>query len=331
VTRSLPPSESHPGDGPSATPEEPPADVNELGRVDRWIGESREIIGRVLPEIVEDRQRQNTRVDVAEDTYRRLRIEATTLRGELTDLHTEARALRHQMIAIGDSARGAVAQLTEAVRALEELQPGQPKSPAGAAPAPPARRRWRFGALAGWGATAALLLVGALLMQSKPLPLPPPPAAPAPAPSPAPPAAAPTPSDQGPALEPPARPKIARLPEKPSLLPRNEIRRVRVASVSGHELRVVVDYAYDGDHGTNDIFIHAAALEEGDELRHRVPGTSFPFAPIGVGDGSVTISIAKQSDTGPSVSTRVKVCMVSIKSRSAFACQIFPYFKAWDS
>jgi hypothetical protein len=328
VTRPLP-SESDPGSGPSATPEEPGSYGSEIDRVDRWVSESREMIGRVLPEIVEDRRRQSDRVDAAEDIYQRLRREATNLRGELTDLHTEARALRYQVVAIGDSARGAVAQLTEAVRVLEKLQQGQPKPPGASSQEPPARRRGRFGVLAGWGAIAVVLLVGALMIQSKPLP--PAPPAPSPEPSPASPAAEPAPSDQAPVLEPPTRPKVARVPEKPAVLLRNEIRRLRVANVSGHELRVVVDYAYDGDHGTSDVFMHVAALQEGEDLRSRVPGTSFPFAPIGVGDGSVTISIAKQSDTGPSVSTRVKVCMVSIKSRSAFVCQIFPYIKAWDS
>lgn len=301
-------------------------------RVGRWLDESREIIGRVIPEIVEDRLRQSGRVEAAEDSCHRLRQETTSLRHELTELQSDARALRRQLIEIGESARTAVAQLSGAVFALEEMRRRRPEPPAAeVGPTPLVRRtRWGLVALVAAGGSAALILGLALAIHLTPMPSPP--AAPPPL-APPQPAPIPTATEEQPAPEASATPKVARVPvpENPPVRLRNEIRHFRAVNVSGHEMQVVVDYAYAGDHGRSDIFIHAAALEQGDELRSRVPGTSFPFAAISVGDGSATIHITKQSDTGASVSTRVKVCMVSIKSRSAFVCQIFPYLKAWDS
>jgi hypothetical protein len=301
-----------------------------LDRVSRWLDESREIIGRVIPEIVEDRVRQRDRVEAAEDTCHQLRQETTSLRHELTELQSDARALRRQLVEIGESARTAVAQLSGAVLALEEMRRRRAEPPpAAVVPTPPARRsRWWRVALVAAGGSTALVLGLALAIHFTPIPSPPPPrvAPPLPAPIPA-------GTEEQPAPEAPAPAKVARVPvpENPPVRLRNEIRHFRAVNVSGHEIEVVVDYAYAGDHGRSDIFIHAAALEQGEELRSRVPGTSFPFAAIGVGDGSVSIRITKQPDTGASVSTRVKVCMVSIKSRSAFVCQVFPYLKAWDS
>jgi len=304
----------------------------DLRRVSRWLDESREIIGRMIPEIVEDRLRQRGRVEAAEDTCHQLRQETTSLRHELTELQSDARALRRQLVEIGESARTAVAQLSGAVLALEEMRRRRAEPPeAEVGPTPPDRQtRWGQVALVAAGGSAALVLGLALAIHLTPIPSPP--AAP---PRVAPPAPTPIPArtEEQPAPGAPAPAKVARVPvpENPPVRLRNEIRHIRAVNVSGHEIEVVVDYAYAGDHGRSDIFIHAAALEQGEELRSRVPGTSFPFAAIGIGDGSVTIHITKQADTGPSVSTRVKVCMVSIKSRSAFVCQIFPYLKAWDS
>jgi len=287
------------------------------------------MIGRVIPEIVEDRLRQHDRVEAAEESYHRLRHEAASLRRELIQLRGDARALRRQLVEIGTSASSAVARLSETVRALEAIQHWQPRPLAAEARQEPrpARSRRRLATLLAAGTTAALLAVAALMLPSKPVP----PATPAPGPALPQPAAAPPTSDRPPAPEAPAPPEVARLPDKPPTPLRDEIRHFRVVDVSGHEIQVIVDYAYGGDQGTRDVFIHAAALQEGEELRSRVPGTSFPFAPIRVGGGSATISITKQSDTGPSVSTRIKICMVSIRTQAAFVCQTFPYTKAWDS
>ena len=111
--------------------------------------------------------------------------------------------------------------------------------------------------------------------------------------------------------------------------PGNEIRNFRAESVSEREMKVSVDYSYVGDHGVGEIFMHAVALQN-DGWSSRVPGTSFPDTAIGVGEGRATINITKLENTGSAISTHVKVCMVSIRDRSAFVCKNFPYTKSWE-
>jgi hypothetical protein len=114
----------------------------------------------------------------------------------------------------------------------------------------------------------------------------------------------------------------------PLPVPRNEIRRFQAASVSDEEIEVVVDYVYVGDQGEREVFMHAAVLRT-DEWASRVSGTGFPGAAVGVGSGRVTINIRKVPDTGPAISTKVRVCMVSLTRRSAFLCENFDFTKAW--
>jgi hypothetical protein len=94
-------------------------------------------------------------------------------------------------------------------------------------------------------------------------------------------------------------------------------------------MEVTVDYAYVGDRGAKDVFLHAMALQS-DDWASRVPGTSFPDAAIHVGDGSVTIHIRKLPDTPSATSSKVRICMVSLPHRTAFACRTFEYAKAWE-
>jgi hypothetical protein len=110
--------------------------------------------------------------------------------------------------------------------------------------------------------------------------------------------------------------------------PRNAIRNFRALSLSGSEMEVTVDYQYTGTHGSKDVFLHAAALQD-HQWSSRVPGTGFPDARIKVGSGTVTISITKAADTGNATSTRVRACMVSIPTRAAFACETFAFSKDW--
>jgi hypothetical protein len=110
----------------------------------------------------------------------------------------------------------------------------------------------------------------------------------------------------------------------------NAIRDATAVSLADNELQVTVDYAYAGDHGRRDIYLHAAALQT-DDWKSRVPGTSFPEAPVEVGDGTVTITIKRVFDNAGATSTRIKVCMVSIQHRSAFLCKTFPFTKAWGT
>jgi hypothetical protein len=129
------------------------------------------------------------------------------------------------------------------------------------------------------------------------------------------------------------RPQPSRKPAERRGSPKNEIITLEAESLSGQAMQVTVDYAYAGDQGTEDVFLHAAALQhyspvEG--LRNRVPGTGFPGEAVEVGNGRVTLTIARVVDGDASTSTSVRVCLISIPKHSAFLCRNFAHTKEWD-
>ena len=113
--------------------------------------------------------------------------------------------------------------------------------------------------------------------------------------------------------------------------PRNEIRDLRLAEVSGREMQVAVGYTYAGDHGLDDVFLHAAALL-GEELGSRVPGTNFPGEPVSTGSGSVTLTITRTSllGGGACTSRTLRACLVSFRTRSVFLCRDFQLVYEWE-
>ncbi len=317
--------------------------VDAPDRFDRWISESQDLLGRIIPGIVEDRQRQRSRAEAAEYACKQLELEANDLRRELRGLHTEVRTLKSDLVEIGHAAGALASHLNRAIVPLTRLRhtipvPAEtlPAEIAGVEPARAARgipwQKIALGAAVGIGALALALGV-AMLAPMRPAPpaLAPPPRETGAVTEPAAPTAVPAPGRARAAVPAPAESAnpMAR-PEKLVPTPRNDIRNFRAVDVSGRELRVIVDYAYTGDYGTSEIFMHAVALGR-DEWKSRMPGTSFPYSAIAVGDGTVTINISKQPDTPPATSTVIKVCMVSIKKRAAFMCETFPYTKAWES
>jgi phospholipid transport system substrate-binding protein len=118
---------------------------------------------------------------------------------------------------------------------------------------------------------------------------------------------------------------------RPTPPPENEIREFRLAEGSGREMNVAVAYTYAGDHGQDDVFLHAGALL-GEELGSRVPGTNFPGEPVSSGRGSVTLTITKTrvDDTGTFTSRTLRACLVSLRTRSVFLCRNFPLVHEWD-
>jgi len=118
---------------------------------------------------------------------------------------------------------------------------------------------------------------------------------------------------------------------RPTRPAENEIRDFRLAEGSGREMHVAVEYSYAGDHGPDDVFLHAGALL-GQELASRVPGTNFPGEPVSSGSGSVTLTITKTrvDDTGAFTSRTLRACLVSLRTRSVFLCRNFPLVHEWD-
>ncbi len=302
-------------------------------RLDRWMEESHDVLDHVLPELLEEGERERFGPEVADHVYDRFHRAAVGLRKELIELHNGVRSLRNQFTDLSSAAGTALDRLNQAAALADATEEARTLHRA-------AHRAWRAGVAT--GVIGAALLFAGLFVQLRPT-------TPGPSPEPKTPASAPTPVAAVPAepeavvrpkLEPTptpapappavARPRVAAVPRGSTSSPLNMIRHFRAESVSGRELQVSVDYRYAGDHGPNEIFVHAAALQT-DAWRSRVPGTSFPEAPVGIGEGSVTINITKVPDTGAATSTRVRVCMVSIRDRSAFFCETFPFTKGWDS
>lgn len=129
------------------------------------------------------------------------------------------------------------------------------------------------------------------------------------------------------------RPQPARRPVERRDSPKNEITNLQAESLSGQSMQVTVDYAYAGDQGVEDVFLHAAALEyylHGEGVRSRVPGTGFPGAAVSVGSGRITLTITRVVEGDLSTSTSVRVCLISLQKRSAFLCRNFAHTKEWD-
>jgi hypothetical protein len=287
-------------------------------RVERWLEESRFVLGQVIPEILEERETPPGTVPVG--AWRQIRRDTGALRQELNSLRVEIHSLRDELVDVRQSAH-AIEERLEHVAS-------------------------RRGMLLVGVAGIAVAVVGAMLLwpglanRSEPTRT----AAPAPAPP-----ESPAPAVVEPAT-PPAPVAVRREPEPrrparrqespraavesvsragPAPVTRNAIHNFRAVSLSGGEMEVTVDYDYAGTHGAKDVFLHAAALQD-ESWSSRVPGTSFPEAKISPGSGSVKISITKLPNSGNATSTRVKLCMVSIPTRSAFACETFAYAKDWE-
>ena len=129
------------------------------------------------------------------------------------------------------------------------------------------------------------------------------------------------------------RAQPSRKPAERRSSPKNEIITLQAESLSGQAMQVTVDYAYAGDQGTEDVFLHAAALQHYSQvegLRNRVPGTGFPGEAVEIGNGRVTLTIARVVEGDASTSTSVRVCLISIPKHSAFLCRNFAHIKDWD-
>ena len=91
---------------------------------------------------------------------------------------------------------------------------------------------------------------------------------------------------------------------------------------------VSVDYTYNGDYGTDQIFMVAyALLDDGNE----VPGTVYTPASVVIGDGHAKVDISMKAGSGGKfTSNTILVCMV-INGGNQFYCEKFPYTKLWSS
>ncbi len=103
------------------------------------------------------------------------------------------------------------------------------------------------------------------------------------------------------------------------------IQGIDVTWLSSKELKLNVQYTYDGSEGARAVYFGAGALQRnGDESK----STSFSPGPVKPGKNSVIFTIEKTADSQPFISTRLKVCM-HVAGGKTIACKNVDYPMEW--
>jgi hypothetical protein len=99
-------------------------------RIDRWIEESQYLIGRLIPSLLDDRERLRGKLEATEQDCARLRQEVLELRKDLSDLQGETQYFRNEHSAIAQALAGVLEHLGHVQKPLQDtyrrLQVGQP-------------------------------------------------------------------------------------------------------------------------------------------------------------------------------------------------------------
>lgn len=95
-------------------------------RVGRWMEEGQYLLGRVIPTLIEQRDRLKGRAEAAEQASDRLRQEIGHLQHEVSALRTENHSLRKEQGEIGQIFAAVMEQLQQMMKALSEAQERYP-------------------------------------------------------------------------------------------------------------------------------------------------------------------------------------------------------------
>lgn len=105
--------------------------VNDRERVERWVEDSQYVIGRLIPGLLEDRERWRTKAEQAEQESDRLRLEVATMRREIAEREAERQHIGNEQAAIAEAFKSAMEHLTrlqqplnDVVHRLNVMQPG---------------------------------------------------------------------------------------------------------------------------------------------------------------------------------------------------------------
>ena len=90
-------------------------------RVDRWIEESQYLIGRLIPSILDDRERLRGKLEAAEQEGARLRQEIGELRKEVADLQSETQFFRGEHVAMTEALREVIEHVSQVQRPLNDV------------------------------------------------------------------------------------------------------------------------------------------------------------------------------------------------------------------
>jgi chromosome segregation ATPase len=90
-------------------------------RVGRWLAEGQDMLGRVIPALVEDRDRVRQTLEARERECEQLRGEVGELRRNLGSLQSELERLRGERVTIAEAFGGVADLLGQIQRPLEEM------------------------------------------------------------------------------------------------------------------------------------------------------------------------------------------------------------------
>jgi hypothetical protein len=104
--------------------------VNDRERVEQWMQESQYVIGRLIPGLLEDRDRWRTKAEAADQENDRLRFEIELMRKDIAERESERQQMSTEQAAIADSFNRVMEHLSqiqqplsEAAHRLRTLQP----------------------------------------------------------------------------------------------------------------------------------------------------------------------------------------------------------------
>ncbi len=90
-------------------------------RVDRWIEESQYLLGRMIPGLLDDRERLKGKLEAADLECEKLRQEIGELRKEVSDLQSETQFFRSEHVAMADALREVIDHMSQIQKPLSDV------------------------------------------------------------------------------------------------------------------------------------------------------------------------------------------------------------------
>lgn len=87
-------------------------------RVDRWLEEGQYLLGRIIPALLDDRERLQTKLETAEQECERLRLEVAELRKDIVRLQGQYRS---EQVAIAEAFGGVMDLLGQLHKPLSDI------------------------------------------------------------------------------------------------------------------------------------------------------------------------------------------------------------------
>jgi hypothetical protein len=91
-------------------------------RLAQWLEDGQFMMGRVVPSLIEERDRLRARAEAAEEDCERMRQELNELHKIITDLHSERQYIRQEQSAMADTIGTVIGQIADLQRPLHEVQ-----------------------------------------------------------------------------------------------------------------------------------------------------------------------------------------------------------------